>query len=424
MECPDCRAPLTVDPRFPSWCECGWGLQPPPVRRRGTLVERAYEAAGRRAGERSHRRLAAASALRPRLTPALAAAFTIAALVHLLVLAFLVGGVALAWTGVPNPFLVVVGGLLIAAAVFMRPRFAQMPEGVHAARGEAPALWALVDEVAAAAGTAPPDELLLDAQFNAGWQVAGARRRRVVVIGVPLLAVLGPRERVALVAHELAHARNGDHARGWFVGSAVGALAELCELLRPSSGAPRDEVPLEDGGASSPLLEMIANAMLRVLGLPFWGLLLLETSLLMQDARRAEYLADALAADVAGTDAVVALHEQLLLASLFRQPIRRRAVAGDRSADGLLGELVATLRDVPERERERRRRVARLEGTRWMATHPPTGLRIALLRDRPRTEPRVGLGVPASLLLDEELARHVPAVERALLDHGAAALYA
>jgi hypothetical protein len=32
--------------------------------------------------------------------------------------------------------------------------------------------------------------------------------------------------------------------------------------------------------------------------------------------------------------------------------------------------------------------------------------------------------VPASLLLDEELARHVPAIERALLDHGAAALYA
>ena len=52
----------------------------------------------------------------------------------------------------------------------MRPRFAQMPEGVHAARGEAPALWALVDEVAAAAGAdavvARHEQLLLASLFH------------------------------------------------------------------------------------------------------------------------------------------------------------------------------------------------------------------------------------------------------------------
>src|SRR5688572_28395240 len=132
MECPDCHAPLAVDPRFPSWCECGWGLQPPPVRRRGTLVERASEAAGRRLGERAQRRLAGAPDLRPRLTPALAAAYGIAALVHLLVLAFLVGGLALLVTGFPNPFLLLVGGLMVAAAVFMRPRLGSAPDEGHA----------------------------------------------------------------------------------------------------------------------------------------------------------------------------------------------------------------------------------------------------------------------------------------------------
>jgi Zn-dependent protease with chaperone function len=177
------------------------------------------------------------------------------------------------------------------------------------------------------------------------------------------------------------------------------------------------------GGYSS-TLESIANAMLRVLGLPLWGLLLLEAHLLMHDSRRAEYLADALAADVAGTDAVVALHETLLLGSLFDQPVQRRAVVGSRAADGLLEELVSTAHDVPERERERRRRVARLEGTRLLGTHPPTGLRIALLRERPHTGPRVGLDAATSLLVDQELAPFVAAVERKLLDRGSAALYA
>ena len=37
--------------------------------------------------------------------------------------------------------------------------------------------------------------------------------------------MLPPQPRAALIAHELAHARNGDSTRGFFVGSALNALA-------------------------------------------------------------------------------------------------------------------------------------------------------------------------------------------------------
>ena len=105
--------------------------------------------------------------------------------------------------------------------------------------------------------------------------------------------------------------------------------------------------------------------------------------------QRAEYLADAAAARVAGTAAAIALHERLLLYRTFQDAIQQAALADD--ARGALDRVRAALRSVPERERERRRRVARLEQTRLEDTHPPTGMRIALLEDRAPLPPAVTL---------------------------------
>jgi Zn-dependent protease with chaperone function len=276
-------------------------------------------------------------------------AYAIAAVVHLTSAALLLGGAAVAGVGFPKPLLLLVGGVMIAAGVLMRPRAGGVPEGEPVERAEAPALWQLVDDVAAALDTPPPDRIVVEPEFNAHWSRAGIRRTRVLGLGLPLLAVLSPRERVAVVAHELAHARNGDIARSWFIGSAVGALAELGSLLTPAGGTPHHETAL---------LEVVSGMLLRVLRLPVDGLLAAEAHLLMHDSRRAEYLADALAADVAGTDAAVALQVIMLLDAVAEQPARRRAVTGSRDAGGLLAEMRAAVVAVPERERERRRRVA------------------------------------------------------------------
>ena len=64
----------------------------------------------------------------------------------------------------------------------------------------------------------------IDRDYNASWSIVGARRRRILRLGLPLLVALDPQERVALIAHELAHARNGDASRSFVVG---GALTEL-----------------------------------------------------------------------------------------------------------------------------------------------------------------------------------------------------
>ena len=75
------------------------------------------------------------------------------------------------------------------------------------------------------------------------------------------------------------------------------------------------------------------------------------------------------------------------------------------------------------RERERRRRIARLEDSRLDATHPPTASRIAVLEGRPFNEARVVLAADASARIDEELARYRKEITSRLIDEHRDRLY-
>jgi Zn-dependent protease with chaperone function len=245
--------------------------------------------------------------------------------------------------------------------------------------------------------------------------VAGLRRRRTLALGAPLLAVLGPPERVAVVAHEIGHDRNGDARRGLLVGGAVDALAALYDALAPHPDARRIDHDVLD--AAAPL----ARAFQRLVALPVLGLLTLEAQLLFRDTRRAEYLADDRAAEVAGTAAVVALHERALLWSTYKLAVQHALHAPNGGA--LFDRVRAAFAAVPPREHARRRAVARLEATRLNDTHPPTGLRIALLEGRPARPPAIVLDPARNARLDAELAALEPELAAAVLDRERGLLY-
>ena len=143
--------------------------------------------------------------------------------------------------------------------------------------------------------------------------------------------------------------------------------------------------------------------------------------LLLRDMQRAEYLADALAARVAGTPAAIALQERMLLASTFTLAVQQAAHA-DASGD-VLAQATDAMRAVPERERERRRRVARLEHVRLEDTHPPTAMRIAMLEGRPAQAPAVTLNSAWSARIDAELEPLRERIGREVLDSYRGSLY-
>jgi hypothetical protein len=160
-----------------------------------------------------------------------------------------------------------------------------------------------------------------------------------------------------------------------------------------------------------------------VLSRPVWSLLYLEAHLVWRDSQRAEYLADALAAGVAGTDAEIAMKERLFDQATFdvtaQQAVHRPAGA----PIDLFAEIRAAMARVPDHERERRRRVARLEEARLDATHPPTGRRIALLQARLPRQPAVELTPERSAQIDAELASRRAELSARIIDGRRSALY-
>ena len=377
-----------------TWCEaCDWNVvsRPEPP---GGLVRRWRRRLAHRVGARVYGDLLAGR--RPDVRDALAKGVLLAlsALVDLGILA----SVALLVVVVRSDALgfwhwpAVVGALLLLYLVLPRPH--RLPdEGlVRLARADAPRLWALVDEVAAAVGTAPPQVLAVSTEFNAYAMRSGWGWRRTVVMGLPLWAVLGPQERVATLAHELGHFKGRDVGRGVVVGAAGTALTQVVDVLWPD--AFEDDPPDVD----LTWLFVVVNLLRRLLALPVVALLYGLDRLHVRATQRQEYLADLASARVAGpTAAQTALLRLLSLDGTHtrvRSAVRRREDAWTA---------LATAPHPPQRELRRLQRESELVGHQADDTHPPTHLRAQLAADATVTAPVVVVDTARAAALEVEL---------------------
>ena len=131
-QCPECGAAIPVLPGYPDWCErCDWNLVKPPSLDGGKgRFARVVGALGRRAGERMAAELRAAGELRPRWSSAKAAAYAVAAGVHLLTLALIAGGVAAIVVEFPNPASILIGLAMVSVRADAAPRAGGSATGI------------------------------------------------------------------------------------------------------------------------------------------------------------------------------------------------------------------------------------------------------------------------------------------------------
>ena len=94
-------------------------------------------------------------------------AYVIAGAVYLFDAALLAVTVAAAIASLHQPFGLLIVVLLGGIAVLMRPRLGKARKKGVVSRDEAPALYALCDEIAAALETPSADVIVVDHQFNA-----------------------------------------------------------------------------------------------------------------------------------------------------------------------------------------------------------------------------------------------------------------
>ncbi|NUR89468.1 MAG: M48 family metalloprotease [Nonomuraea sp.] len=339
--------------------------------------------------------------------PARVAGFVLACLVHLTPFALLVAGVAL--IAGATVLSVPAGVIALDLAWVLRPRFGRLPSGAAVlGREDAPHLYGLLDRIGAEIGAPATDVIVVSGAANAAFGTYGPRRRRVVEIGYPLWMILTPAERVSVLAHEMAHSRNGDDRHGLVVGGALHSLAELRQVTR---------FDWEPGDGVSRLL---AEGLLALVGLPVRGLAFVLELLLNRASQRAEHRADDIQARVAGTEATLstldALTTRVAWADRF---LATRTLAVGRQ--DLWADLRAALDEVTEEEFDALRAEARKERTRVDQTHPPTCVRIERVAASPFAEARVR--AEAMDAVDAELAGPAARVAQALREDAQSALY-
>ncbi len=412
--CPLCGATVPVYDDYIPWCECGWNLQPQKPERPLNIFESMYESAGKKLGKGLFDELAQAEFVKPRLTLSTLLAFALAALIHALTLGAIILGVALLIAGRSNLFALLGAIICLAVAWFLRPRATQL-QGEIVPRDQFPTLYSLADQIAQALATSKVDGIVIDWPFNASFSQVGWRRKKIVYLGLPLLSILNGQEKVNLMAHEIAHAVNGDFARGFFVGTAINSLIGWYYLLIPSAIWPADSGLY---GLAMVPINLAAWVLAWIARLGATALI----HLLWRNSQRAEYLADHLAAQVSGTDAALSGLEKLHLDNTFIQTVQRLSLTY-QDEQNFFDTFRWQVASVPAREFERIRRVARLAASRLDATHPPTGSRIELLKPHPSAQPKVALSPSEIEQIDRELSSVQKKVQTKLLDIHRRSLY-
>ncbi|MGW3936862.1 M48 family metallopeptidase [Streptomyces phaeochromogenes] len=341
------------------------------------------------------------------------AAYLIALAVHGVTASLTIGAVWFVVTGWGGAG-VVLGCFLGVLAWTLRPRFTGLPDDeplLH--RADAPALFELIDEVAAVVGTRGADTVAVNTEINASVTTYGICGRRLLTIGLPLWEILTPQERIALLGHELGHYSNGDTRHGLIIGNALRSLTTWRYFIDPTP--------------NPNLVEAFVNLVFLVPRSLIQGLLMLLDRLTLRATQRAEYLADSMAARAGSTEAAAAIMNRFFVVSsattmLQReantQQVGRRHTTDREPWQGLWERLGAHMKSIPESEYERQRRVAALRGHSVDSTHPPTHLRHQCLL--------VGTPLPAAVTTDSdresriatELAEPRREVAKRIVKHG------
>lgn len=273
-------------------------------------------------------------------------AYAVAGVVHLATAAMVIGGTLLIVLGLRTVIQPLLGVVLLALALSLRPRPGRLDADLPTLRhSDAPALFALLDRMADEAGVRRFDAVQLSPEFSVTVTHYGIRRKRCLVLGLPLWTAHAGQPPLAAIAHAMGRLAGHDLRDDAFVGTALNSLTAGSWTLRARSNG--------DITAQTSVLSLRADAVMygarrfnarsrrgqwvlwisRAVMAAAARLLLWLTE---PAARRAVFEADAAAARTASTEAAVAaLRDRHLADAVAREThrlaIKARTLTGNRS---------------------------------------------------------------------------------------------
>ena len=333
----------------------------------GNLIDRWQERFADQLLEQAKREVDHA---RPRMTGRLAIGWALSFLLLATPYVSMAAGVTLGLVGYPDLGPIILGLILVGFGVTLLPPGHRNRSKTYR-RTDLPALFSLLDRIAEKLGTTAPDGIHLDEDFNAYITQFRPRFSRqqewVLGIGLPLWAALDPEERIALLAHEMAHKVNDDPMRSGVFARAYSVLSNWYDTFELDSYYYYNE-----GHLTQMIAAMVIGTYQRAL-----------SRFSFFESQRAEYRADAHAMQVAGAEPVIAMLEVITRGDLAQRSIvdlyPYTADQGARIFDHM-GRAVS---DADPETAARYLTEAAREKKRVDNSHPPTALRIEFIASLP-----------------------------------------
>ncbi|MGJ8617913.1 MAG: M48 family metallopeptidase [Sulfitobacter sp.] len=318
------------------------------------------------------------------------------------------GAAAIAF-GFPDILPLVFGALLLCVAAYLRPRKNRNQDTTLTVQ-EAPVLLGLLNDIAGQLGAPRINGVHVLGGFNAYMAEFGGQER-VVGIGAPLWLALDHDERIALLAHEVAHLANNDPARMQLTGTALQTLGRWLQLFSPPSIIDHEsnvEIVVDDRG-------ILAQVIGAVFGAAFGALTLAYEKLIFANSQRAEYLADVMATSVAGTSAMQSTLKKLILAPLAEKVMATVYYDGSQEVH-LFDNMAEVVRSPDIRDSDRLFKLAIEELHSVDASHPPTRFRLEVVGVAEQGDVKMCADNIDWIAIEDELSASVEAEERKILN--------
>ncbi len=404
--CPSCGAALKVSNLATTWCDaCDWNLiphkAPPPPRSFEALVLKLNE----RYASALRDSVIGRDKMRPGLDGQTGAAIAVAIAAHVLAVGtFLIVAVLIVrfW---PLFFPVAAGLFLCGVSVWQVIEIRRKPKD-RLKRSEYPVLFGLLDSISEALKARKVESVTVSPWFDTSIGERGFPPGLHLTMGYPWLYQLTGQEMVALMAHEIAHTRNGDLTRGGVTGNALRMIVRFAWVIRPTAVVTLQGLA---GAISIPF-----NLLLFAVSETCIGLARFYYTLLRGSSQRAEYYADRLGARLSGSAAMISLLQKVYLENMAHSAAQRIALGG--TPRGYLDEVQWWIERASPRERERQLRATMIESATVDTRHPPTRYRIEALQALPPSMPDLIWADVDQARLLAELRKLEPTVEQAAVD--------
>lgn len=410
--CPDCGAEVEIHRDYVPWCPaCDWGLQAStqPVVMLSDWIAARF---GPATDEEILHRFLDAPTLRMRLTLRRIAAVVIATLVTISAPLFLVSGAYLIVAAWPNLIVMLSGLVLIALGLILRPK-RRKDNRRWTTRKEMPTFFAICDRIARAVGVPPIDRVAITNGMTIGVKRSVLRRRTDLTVGLPILALLGDQERVALLSSGI----TADAVMGsvWVghIPYAFRSLEELHFSLQHNVDGP---APRNVGAIHLFFARALSQMMVEVV----WVVRRSLMAFVWYDQQRTEYVIDGRTAEIAGVEPTLVTIDRAHRGSMVELAAQRAALT---KGVVLFDELRRQIRGIPALELQRLRRANQVSGSRTNTMQPPTHFRMVALHARTAAEPVVRITPDESAALERELAAFEERVAQTLVDRHLARLH-